>query len=176
MIPDPRYPIGRFTPPERIDEAALASWRDALARAPGRLRQAVDGLNKAQLDTPYRDGGWSVRQVVHHLPDAHLYTYLRFKRALTEELPAIAGYDQAGWAAFPDSLEGPIEPALRLYEALHARWDGLLRAMAAQDFERCYLNPQTGEQRSLGFTLGVYAWHGEHHVAQIEALRRRMGW
>ncbi|HKI59229.1 MAG TPA: putative metal-dependent hydrolase [Trueperaceae bacterium] len=176
MLADERYPIGRFAPPARIDEDVLGAWREAVAHAPERLREAVDGLSGSQLDTPYRDGGWSVRQVVHHLPDAHLHTYLRFKWALAEDEPSVAGYDQAGWAALPDSLHGPIEPAMRLYDALHARWTVLLDAMELREFERRYLNPRTGEPRSLGITLGLYAWHGEHHVAQIVALRRRLGW
>lgn len=175
-MPDPRYPIGRFVPPGSIGPAELAAWREAVAHAPGRLRNALNGLDAAQLDTPYRDGGWTVRQVVHHLPDAHLHSYLRFKWALSVAEPAVAVYDQAGWAALPDSLSGPTEPALRLYEALHARWGILMDAMAPEDYERCYLNPRSGEPRSLGYTLGLYAWHGEHHVAQVVALRRRMGW
>jgi len=176
LMVDPRYPIGRFAPPERIDEAVLRHWRETVARAPGRLRDAVEGLDDAQLDTAYREGGWTVRQVVHHLPDAHLHTYLRFKRALTEDVPAVGGYDQAAWAALPDSVQAPIEPALTLFAALHARWALLLDAMAPADFERRYLNPHGGEPRSLGVTLGVYAWHGDHHIAQITALRQRMRW
>lgn len=173
---DPRYPIGRFTPPERIDEAVLRGWREAVARAPGRLREAVEGLADAQLDTPYREGGWTVRQVVHHLPDAHLHTYLRFKWALAGDEPAVAAYDQAGWATLPDSLTGPVGPALQLFEALHVRWLLLLDVMAPGDYQRRYLNPRTGEPRSLGHTLGLYAWHGDHHIAQIRSLRERVGW
>lgn len=176
MMADPRYPIGRFAPPPTIDAATLARWREAIAEAPARLRAAVEGLGEEQLDTPYRDGGWSVRQVVHHLPDAHLHTYLRFKWALAEDVPAVAAYDQAAWANLPDSLAGPIEPSLQLLEALHARWLDVLERMAPDAFERLYLNPRTGEPRSLAVTLGVYAWHGEHHIAQITALRERMGW
>jgi uncharacterized damage-inducible protein DinB len=173
---DPRYPVGRFVPPTTFDAADLTRWRAAVAAAPAALRAAVAGLDASQLDTPYRDGGWSVRQVAHHLPDSHLHTYLRFKWALSEDVPTVAGYDQAAWADLPDSTAGPVAPALALFEALHERWSALMDVMAAADFERSYVNPRNGERRSLGVTLALYAWHGHHHIAQITGLRERMGW
>jgi len=176
MTDDPRYPIGRYAPPESIDAATRAAWIGAVAAAPAQLRAAVEGLDDGRLDTPYRDGGWSVRQVVHHLPDSHLHTYLRFKWALAEDTPAVAAYDQAAWAALPDSLHGPVEPALALFDGLHARWVQLLHGMDGAAFARAYIHPRDGGPRTLGWTLGLYAWHGEHHVAQILALRERGGW
>jgi uncharacterized damage-inducible protein DinB len=176
MTDDPRYPIGRYAPPQTIDAATRSAWIDSVMEAPARLRRAVAGLDDAQLDTPYRDGGWSVRQVVHHLPDSHLHTYLRFKWALAEDTPVVAAYDPAAWAALPDSLHGAPGTALALFESLHARWILLLDGMDDADFGRDYINPGTGLPRTLGWTLGLYAWHGEHHAAQIVALRERRDW
>lgn len=176
MTHDPRYPIGRYAPPETIDAAVRAAWIDDVAAAPARLRAALDGLDDGQLDTPYREAGWSVRQVVHHLADSHLHTYLRFKWALAEDTPAVAAYDQDAWAALPDSVRGEVGPALALFDGLHGRWLPLLRGMDEEAYGRAYLNPRTGSERTLGWTLGLYAWHGEHHVAQILALRERRGW
>jgi len=176
MLDDPRYPIGRYAPPETIDAATRGAWIETVSRVPARLRRAVAGLDDTRLDTPYREGGWSVRQVVHHLPDSHLHTYLRFKWALTEDTPSVAAYDQAGWAALPDSMRGDVEPALALFDALHARWGLLLRGMDEAAFARGFRNPRSGDVRTLGWTLGLYAWHGDHHVAQILALRERRNW
>jgi hypothetical protein len=176
MMDDPRYPIGRYAPPASIDGGTRARWIETVAQAPARLRDAVAGLDEEQLDTPYREGGWSVRQVVHHLPDSHLHTYLRFKWALAADAPAVAAYDQAAWAALPDSVYGQVEPALALFEGLHACWVQVLRGMDDAAFARTYLHPRDGSPRALGWTLGLYAWHGEHHVAQVLALRERRGW
>lgn len=176
MTDDPRYPIGRYAPPATIDAAARERWARAVAKAPQRLREAVAGLDDRQLDTPYREGGWTVRQIVHHLADSHLHTYLRFKWALAADTPAVADYDQDRWAALADSVHGPAAPALDLFEGLHASWLALLEVMRDEDFERCYLNPGNGAERSLAWALGLYAWHGEHHTAQILGLRARRGW
>lgn len=176
MTHDPRYPIGRYAPPEAIDAAVLKGWAGALGDAPGRVREVLRGLSDSQLDTPYREGGWSVRQVAHHLPDSHMHAYLRFKWALTEPTPAVPGYDEARWAALSDSLHGPVEPALALLEALHERWLALIVTMAPADFERGFLNPRNGTERSLGWLLGLYVWHGAHHTAQVAALREQRGW
>jgi len=171
-----RYPIGRFTPPATIDADVRSSWIEAVAEAPAALRRAVEGLGDAQLDTPYRPGGWTVRQVVHHVPDSHLHSYVRFRWALTEEAPTIKAYDEKAWAALADSRTAAIAPSVALLEALHARWALLLERMEAADFERTYVHPQTGAVRTLGWTLGLYAWHGAHHAAHVTALRGRMGW
>lgn len=176
MTDDVRYPIGRYAPPDPIDADTLAAWKASLAAAPGRVRDAVAGLEPAQLDTPYREGGWTVRQVVHHLPDSHMNAYLRFKWALTEDRPRVPGYDQAAWAALADSVGGAVEPPLALLEALHRRWGLLLEAMAPEAFERTFVNPRDGAERSLAWLLGLYVWHGSHHTAQVVALRMRRGW
>jgi uncharacterized damage-inducible protein DinB len=175
MMTDLRYPIGkaemeRELPPERRQE--LIAW---IETAPDRLREAVAGLNAEQLDTPYRPGGWTVRQVVHHVPDSHLNAYIRCKWALTEDEPLIKTYDEARWAELPDSRSVPVEVSLALLDNLHRRWVALLRAMAAADFHKTLRHPDHGVL-TLDQILGLYAWHGEHHVAHVTALRERMGW
>jgi hypothetical protein len=170
-----RYPIGRFEwsgggSPERI-----AQWIGEIAAAPGQLRAAVDGLAAGQLDTPYRPGGWTVRQVVHHLPDSHLNSYVRFRLALTEPEPAIRPYDEARWAELGDARTAPVEVSLALLESLHGRWILLLRSLEPADWQRTFRHPEIGLV-TLERTAALYAWHGRHHVAQITSLRRRMGW
>lgn len=172
---DHRYPIGEFTPPDNINEAQRHIWIEEVERLPGELRAAVAGLSDAQLDTPYRDGGWTVRQVVHHLPDSHMNCYTRFKLALTEEVPTIRPYDEKRWAELADS-QAPIEISLGLFEAVHQRWVLVLRAMTEEDFARTFHHPDMEEPQVLAAALGSYAWHGRHHVAHITALRQRMGW
>lgn len=147
-----------------------------IAAAPDQLRAAVAGLSPAQLDTPYRPNGWTVRQVVHHLPDSHLNAYTRIKLALTEEEPTIKPYEEARWAELPDARTGPVELSLALLEFLHQRWLLLLRNLAAADFARQFRHPEHGRMFALDEALALYAWHGEHHVAHITSLRRRMGW
>ena len=146
-----------------------------IAEAPTHLRKAIGGLTDEQLDTPYREGGWTVRQVVHHVPDSHLNAYTRFKLALTEESPAIKPYDEAAWARLSDSRDTPVETSLALLESLHDRWTRLLRALSADDFRRTVNHPENGVM-TLDTLLGLYAWHGRHHVAHITSLRGRRGW
>jgi uncharacterized damage-inducible protein DinB len=172
---DLRYPVGRFRRPESLDEAQRRRAIDAIAATPAQLRAAVKGLTDAQLDTPYRPDGWTVRQVVHHVPDSHMNAYVRFKLALTEDEPIIKPYEEARWAELADSRETPIETSLLLLERLHERWVILLRSMSANDFARRLLHPETGIQR-LDQVLALYEWHGAHHVGQITSLRERMGW
>ena len=162
---DPRYPIGRFTLPESTTADQRHAWIREIARAPGEMRKSVAGLTREQLDTPYRPGGWTVRQVVHHVPDSHMNALIRFKLALTEDQPAIKPYDEARWAKLPDAAL-PIEPSLDLLEALHLRWVGLLDAMTERDFHRTFAHPESGVWR-LDQYLAQYAWHGRHHVAHI---------
>jgi uncharacterized damage-inducible protein DinB len=173
--PDLRYPIGkaemeRDLTPERRHE--LIAW---IETAPDRLREAVAGLNAEQLDTPYRPGGWTVRQVVHHVPDSHLNAYLRCKWALTEDQPTIKTYDEGRWAELPDSRTVPVEVSLALLENLHRRWVALLRALPAADFQKTLKHPDHGVI-TLDQILSLYAWHGQHHVAHVTSLRERMGW
>ena len=143
--------------------------------APANLRAAVEGLNKEQLDTPYRDGGWTVRQVVHHVPDSHMNAYIRFKLALTEHEPVIKPYDEAAWAELPDTRETPIEASLAMLENLHDRWVYLLESMSDADFSKQFRHPDLGVM-PLEKNLALYAWHGRHHVAHITSLRERKEW
>jgi uncharacterized damage-inducible protein DinB len=150
-------------------------WIAEIAACPARLRAAVAGLTAAQFDTPYRPGGWTVRQVVHHVPDSHLNAYVRFKLALTEDSPTIKPYDEAAWAELPDTAATPIEVSLDLLESLHARWVRLLESMTEADFARRFHHPESGTM-SLDTYLSGYALHCRHHVAHITRLRGRMGW
>jgi uncharacterized glyoxalase superfamily protein PhnB/uncharacterized damage-inducible protein DinB len=173
--PDLRYPIGRYKRPEEpLTPAQRAALIEQIARVPAALRAAVAGLTDAQLDTPYRPGGWSVRQVVHHIPDSHLNSFGRFKLALTESVPTIKPYDETAWAELPDA-KGPVDVSLRLLESLHERWVALMRAMTEEQWSRRLMHPETGET-TLDRMLALYAWHGDHHVAHITALREREGW
>ncbi len=174
---DLRYPIGRFQRPADVTADERAAFIETVAGTPAALREAVRGLDDAQLDTPYRPGGWTVRQVVHHVPDSHLNSYVRFKLALTEREPAIKPYDEKAWAELPDGRSGLVAESLALLDALHARWVYLLRAMTPADFARTVVHPEHPEMpMTLDVMLALYAWHGRHHVAHITALREREGW
>jgi hypothetical protein len=172
---DPSYPIGPFVRPAVFDLAFRQSAIEEIAALPGLLRTAVAGLNDAQLDTPYRDGGWTVRQVVHHVPDSHMNAYVRFRLALTEHEPTIKPYAEDRWAALPDARYAPIDWSLDLLDALHARWTILLRALTASDFQRRLVHPDMGPL-DLHSVLALYDWHGRHHTAHITTLRARKGW
>ncbi len=172
---DPHYPIGRFTFDREATPAKRAAWIHDIAEAPAALRRAVSGLGAAQLDTPYRDGGWTVRQVVHHLADSHMNSFARFKLALTEDRPTIKPYDQDAWVTLADVKGVDIAPSLSLLEGLHARWVALLSSLAETDFGRVFMHPESGPN-TLDRALQIYAWHGKHHAAHITSLRSRMGW
>jgi len=163
---DARYPIGRFQWPESMTAEERAVLLGRVAAAPGDLRSLVSGLTEQQLDTPYREGGWTVRQVVHHLPDSHMNSYVRFKLALTEEEPVIKPYDEAAWALLGDTAETPVETSLVLLEALHARWVVLMRGLTKQQWARAMRHPEHGLLR-LDQVLALYAWHGDHHIGHI---------
>jgi len=173
--PDLRYPIGKFRFPESVSARELAIFMHQIAEAPARLRAAIDGLSDAQLDTPYRPGGWTVRQVAHHVPDSHMNSYVRFRLALTEDQPVIKPYDEACWAELTDARTMPVEPSLVLLESLHARWVPLLHSLSDADWKRSFRHPELGPVR-LDQNAALYAWHGRHHVAHITALGERMGW
>lgn len=173
--PDLSYPIGKFSYGGPSSEADRRRYIEQIAEAPARLREAVAGLSEAQLDTPYRPGGWTVRQVVHHVPDSHLNAYVRFKLALTEDEPLIKPYMEARWAETPEVRTTPPEVSLALLDCLHRRWVELLRGMAAADFARTLRHPELGTV-ALDRYLAMYAWHGRHHVAHITSLRQRNGW
>jgi hypothetical protein len=173
-LDDPRYPIGRFRPAAARVPGARSAHVETLRSLPAQLRAAVSGLNDSQLDTPYRDGGWTVRQLVHHVADSHANSYVRFKLALTEDWPTIKPYDEAAWANLADS-KLPIDGSLTLIEALHGRWVALLESLADEDFEKGYNHPAMGRQ-SLATGLELYAWHSRHHTAHITSLRARQDW
>jgi hypothetical protein len=175
MSDDFAYPIGKFVWEGPTGAADRARRIDAIAAAPAALRAAVSGLSEAQLDTSYRPGGWTVRQVVHHVPDSHMNAYVRFRRAVTEDAPAVPGYDEKAWAELGDVKAVPVETSLALLDALHVRWAAFLRSLKGSDFERAYVHGEMGHV-PLDRALGLYAWHGRHHAAQVAALRARMGW
>ncbi|HXU07416.1 MAG TPA: bacillithiol transferase BstA [Blastocatellia bacterium] len=172
---DLRFPIGRFTLNGTPTDEAIQRAIDEIAEAPSKLRAAVEGLSAEQLDTPYRPGGWTVRQVVHHVPDSHLNSYCRFKLALTEEEPTIKPYHEDRWAELEDSRATPVEVSLALLESLHARWVALLKSLKPDDFQRTFRHPELGVV-TLAKNVCLYSWHGRHHVAHITSLRERMGW
>ncbi|HLN04185.1 MAG TPA: bacillithiol transferase BstA [Bryobacteraceae bacterium] len=172
---DLQYPIGRFAWSGPNSEDDRKRYIGEIEQAPSRLRAVVAGLSDAQLDTPYRPGGWTVRQVVHHVPDSHLNSYVRFRLALTEPEPTIKPYDESRWAELTDAKTAPIEMSLALLESLHSRWILLLRGLKQNDFAREFRHPELGTV-SLDKNLALYAWHGRHHVAHITSLRERMGW
>jgi hypothetical protein len=171
---DLRFPIGKFSPPGESTPSLRAEQIETLRRLPERLRSAVNGLNDAQLDTPYRDGGWTVRQVVHHFADSHANSYIRFKLALTEDAPTIKPYDEAAWARLPDSRM-PIAPSLDFVSGVHARLVALLQSMSEDDFQKSFIHPERGRM-TLATNLALYAWHSRHHVTHITSLRARIGW
>jgi uncharacterized damage-inducible protein DinB len=175
MASDPRYPIGKFDWSGTSTEAERRKFIAQIEGTPAKLRAAVKGLTEQQLDTPYRDGGWTVRQVVHHLPDSHMNGYVRFKLAATEDQPTIKTYEEELWAELPDAKTAPIEPSLALLESLHYRWVLFLKSLRAEDYARKLKHPELGEV-VLDKYLALYAWHGRHHVAHITSLRERMKW
>jgi DinB superfamily len=172
---DLRYPVGNFQFPAAVRSQELATFIDAIAETPARMRAAIAGLSDSQLDTPYRPGGWTVRQVAHHVPDSHMNSYVRFRLALTEDSPVIKPYEESRWAELPDARSMPVEPSLALLESLHARWVPLLRSLSAADWKRSFRHPELGLV-TLENNAALYAWHGRHHVAHITALRQRMAW
>ncbi|MGA8870924.1 MAG: putative metal-dependent hydrolase [Candidatus Acidiferrales bacterium] len=175
MAIDLRYPIGEFQPVQSNTDAERRAFIDAIAETPSRLSAAVAGLTPAQLDTPYRPGGWTVRQLVHHIADSHMNAVTRFKLTLTEDEPMLKTYEESLWAELADTKTPPIEISLALIENLHKRWDVLSRSIAPADWSRKFRHPGWGSG-TLDFLLAQYAWHGRHHVAHITSLRERNGW
>ena len=172
---DLRFPIGPYVAPDAIAAEHLARWIDEIASTPAAMRAAVSGLNETQLNTPYRDGGWTVRQVVHHVPDSHIHAYVRMKSALTEENALVRAYDEQKYATLPDYRDTPIQVSLTLLDSLHTRWVVLLRSLTDVDLARIYVHSENGPTR-LDHQIAHYAWHSRHHVAHITELRRRMKW
>ena len=172
---DLRYPIGKFHFDGPLTEEQKRKSLDDIVGTPANLRSAVKGLSPQQLDTPYRPGGWTVRQVVHHVPDSHLNSYVRFKLALTEDEPIIKPYAEDRWAELADTKSTPVEVSLTMLDSLHDRWVRLLRSLAPEQWKRTFRHPDLGPM-TLEKTLALYAWHGRHHVTHITALRERQGW
>jgi uncharacterized damage-inducible protein DinB len=172
---DARYPIGKFHYEGAPSEEQKQGFLKDIAQTPEKLRSAVSGLSDAQLDTPYRPGGWTVRQLVHHVPDSHLNSYVRFKLALTEDDPTIKTYAEDRWAELPDTKATPIAVSLTLLESLHDRWVRLLRSLSPEDWKKTFRHPELGPM-TLEKTLALYAWHGRHHVAHVTELRKQMSW
>jgi uncharacterized damage-inducible protein DinB len=168
------YPIGHYQYDGQITASIIDKWINDIEELPVLLQNAVKDLNDNQLDTPYRMGGWTIRQVVHHVADSHLNAYGRFKLALTEDQPIIKSYDQEKWAELPDSTL-PVTISLSLLDALHKRWVTLLRSLTPSELEKTFIHPESGEV-SVGKNIGIYAWHGRHHLAHITSLRSRKGW
>ncbi len=171
-----KYPIGKYAPPNPITPEHHYAWIQELVLAPGRFREAARAMSETQLDTPYREGGWTVRQLLHHVPDSHMNAYIRFKWTLTEEKPTIKAYHEDRWAKLEDSRVVPVELSLSLLESLHNRWVALLKVLTPEDFKKLYVHPQYGTEFSLERVLGLYAWHGKHHLAHIVNLKERMKW
>jgi uncharacterized damage-inducible protein DinB len=172
---DLRYPIGKFHFPAEVSDNDRQLFIEQIAETPANLRAALEGMSEEQIDTPYRPDGWTVRQLVHHVPDSHLNSYVRFRWALTEDEPLIKTYHEDRWAELSDARTAPVEVSLALLDALHVRWTELLRSLSNQDLSRAFRHPELGPVR-LDQSLALYAWHGRHHVAHITSLRHRMGW
>jgi uncharacterized damage-inducible protein DinB len=172
---DPRYPIGKYQAPPDVTPAKRAEAIREIGTAPQQIRAAVNGLTDAQLDSPYREGGWTVRQVAHHLADSHMNAYVRWRLALTENEPTIKPYEEGAWANLEDAAHAPVEVSLRLLDALHERWVRLLRSVKEPEFARTFRHPEHGV-RTLDWMLFLYAWHGKHHTAHVTELRKQKGW
>lgn len=169
-----RYPIGQFRSPDLIDRDQRAAWVDDIATLPRDLRAVVESLDDVHLGMRYRPGSWTVRQVVHHVADSHLNSFVRFKWALTEQRPRIKAYDEVAWAELGDAGQAPVAPSLDLLDALHARWVVLLESLSLDDWRRTFIHPESGPIQ-LGANVGVYAWHGRHHLAHVERVARGGG-
>jgi len=168
------YPIGKFDKNFEFTTETQQKFTDDISELPNKVKEAIENLNDEQLDTPYRPGGWTVRQTVHHIADSHFNALIRFKLALTEDTPTIRPYYEDRWAELADSFL-PIESSLKIIEGLHLRWTTLLHSMSEDDFQKKLIHPETGEW-TLGKMLGLYAWHGRHHTAHITKLRERISW
>ncbi|RAL24062.1 YfiT family bacillithiol transferase [Thermoflavimicrobium daqui] len=170
-----KYPIGQFSLKEKVSPEKLESWIEDIKNLPLQLKQAIQGLDEAQLDTVYRPDGWTVRQVVHHVADSHINAYTRFRLALTEETPTIKPYEEQRWAELLDAKYSPVELSLGLLDHLHQRWVTLLQSLSSNDFQKTFYHPDSNEI-CLDQCVGLYAWHGKHHLAHITTLRERMSW
>lgn len=172
---DPRYPIGKYEP-QPFSEIQKKRWLQEIQFLPGMLEQAIENLDEHQLKTPYRDGGWTVKQLVHHIADSHMNAYIRFKLGLTEENPTIRPYEEQEWAKLADVEKVPINISVTLLYTLHTRWHAALMELTPEQWNRTVVHPAAGKQMTLWYLLGMYVWHGLHHVAHITTLREKKGW
>jgi uncharacterized damage-inducible protein DinB len=170
-----QYPIGKYEP-QQFSVEQLKKWLLDIETLPQQMEYAVQNLDAAQLDTPYRDGGWTIRQLVHHVADSHMNAYIRFKLGLTEDNPTIKPYEEQLWATMADTYEQPINVSLTLLHALHKRWISVLQHIKQEEWERTIVHPASNKQMTLWFLLGMYAWHSRHHLAHIITLKENMGW
>lgn len=175
MSIDPRYPIGKYEP-QLYSEKQKQAWLLDLQFLPEALERAITNLDQAQLDTPYREGGWTVRQLVHHVADSHMNAYIRFKLGLTEDKPTIKPYEEQEWALLADNQAVPINVSLTLLHALHIRWVATIKNLSEEQWNRLVIHPAANREMSLWFLLGLYAWHGNHHVAHVTTLRENKQW
>lgn len=173
---DLRYPIGKFQAPQSIEHVNIPEHIAVISQLPKKLREATMALNDIQLDTPYRDGGWTVRQVVHHIADSHVNSYCRFKLAMSEDNPTIKPYFEEKWAEFEDAKSAAVFHSLNLVEAIHGRWVLFLRSLTDDDFKRTFFHPEHKRSNSLFHALALYSWHSEHHLAHITELKKRNNW
>ena len=171
-----KYPIGKFSAPQQITAKDREAYIKDLQELPEQLRGTVTGLTESQLDTPYRPEGWTIRQVIHHLPDSHLNSYVRFKWTLTEDEPLIKAYDERLWSTLPDSERGPINMSIDLLQAIHIRWVWLLNSLNEDQWKKRFKHPEMGKQIPLDVNLSLYSWHGKHHLAHINSLLERNNW
>ncbi len=172
---DLRYPIGKYIV-QPFSDKLWQEWVMDIKNLPQHLENAVLNLDEAQLDTPYREGGWTVKQLVHHVADSHMNAYIRFKLGLTEDNPSIKPYDEAAWAEMADTKNLPINISLTILHAVHARWNEVLKSMSRADLDRTVFHPEHKKQLTLWELLGMYAWHSRHHTAHVTSLRERMKW
>ena len=171
-----RYPIGKFKVPENYTPTLINDYISTIENFPAALRKAVQGLKDAQLDTPYREGGWTIRQVVHHVADSHINSYMRIKLAVTEDNPTIKPYKEERWAELQEAKHAPVELTLPLIDALHKRWVVFLKTLSPDDLKKTFHHPDSKADISLNRTMALYAWHCNHHLAHITELKKRMGW
>ncbi len=171
-----KYPIGRYEAPETFTEAYKDECIARIEALPAKLKSAIEGMTAEQLDTRYREGGWTVRQLLNHIPDSHMNAYIRFKWSLTEETPTIKAYDEKLWVKTNEVASFNIDTTMKLLDAHHARWAELLKSMSMEDYDKAFKHPETGKRNPLNKWVGVYAWHGEHHLAHITELKKRKGW
>ncbi|MDR3273527.1 MAG: putative metal-dependent hydrolase [Flavobacteriaceae bacterium] len=175
-IEELRYPIGKFNPPEIITPQILDHWIEDIASFPQRLKKEVEYLSEEQLDTPYRPEGWTIRQVVHHCADSHMNSFIRFKLALTENNPTVKPYFEALWAELPDYKSAPLEPSIKILEGVHQRWVIILQSLSEEDRKKSFFHPKDNKTIYLDEVTGIYAWHGNHHLAHITTLKKSKNW